>query len=391
MRDLRFRGPKLTTTLTSKAQLISLKSIALHHVRVPLVEPFRISNGVISEKDAILVEVKTENDVVGWGEASPMSGGFYSSDTPESAWLALSSSLIPAVLGAGEIEVSRFYEQMRAHPGDAFAKAGIEGALWDAYANVLNVPFGELLGARSRPIPSGVAIGIYDQVEDLLERVARYTAQGYRRVKIKIQPGWDIEPVAAVRARFPDLPLMVDANAAYSLADAAMFRELDGQGLMMIEQPLAREAHREAGELQRQLRTPLCADESAESIQALASLIENNAARIINIKVQRVGGLSEARLMLAAARAAGLECWVGTMPELGVASAQGLHLATLDGFTYPTDIEASTRWYVDDVIAPLIEIDARGYVELPGGPGTGYRVVREKVERYSVATATFAS
>jgi len=143
--------------------------------------------------------------------------------------------------------------------------------------------------------------------------------------------------------------------------------------------------------LQRQLHTPLCADESAESIAALASLIENNAARIINIKVQRVGGLSEARLMLAVAHAAGLECWVGTMPELGVASAQGLHLATLDGFTYPTDIEASTRWYVDDVIAPGIEIDARGYIHLPAGPGIGYVVDREKVEQYAVATAIFAS
>jgi O-succinylbenzoate synthase len=379
----------LTATL-NKIQTISIKSIALHHVRVPLVEPFRISNGVISEKDAILVEVNTGNDVVGWGEASPMSGGFYSSDTPESAWSALSGSLIPAALNAGEIDVSRFYEQMRAHPGDAFAKASIEGALWDAYANTLQVPFGELLGARARPVASGVAIGIYDHVDELLERVARYIAEGYRRVKIKIQPGWDIEPVAAVRAKFPDLPLMVDANAAYSLADAAVFRELDGQSLMMIEQPLPREAHAEAGELQRQLRTPLCADESAESIPALASIIENEAARIINIKVQRVGGLSEARLMLAAARAAGLECWVGTMPELGVASAQGLHFAMLEGFTYPTDIEASTRWYVDDVIAPLIEIDAHGYIRVPERAGIGYRVMREKVEQYTVDTAIFS-
>jgi O-succinylbenzoate synthase len=381
----------LTATLTTKAELISIKSIALHHVRVPLIEPFRISNGAIAEKDAILVELKTERDIVGWGEASAMSGAFYSEDTPESAWAALSGSLIPAVLRAGEIDVRRFYELMRGQPGDAFAKAGIEGALWDAYAKTLGVSLCELLGSRARPIPSGVAIGIYDQVADLLERVDRYTAQGYRRVKIKIEPGWDIEPVAAVRARFPDVPLMVDANAAYTLADETVFRDLDARGLMMIEQPLAREAHAEAGELQRQLRTPLCADESAESTEALASLIENDAARIINIKVQRVGGLSEARLMLAVARTAGLECWVGTMPELGVASAQGLHLATLDGFTYPTDIEASTRWYVEDVIAPGIEIDARGYIQLPAGPGTGYRVMREKVERYSVATATFAS
>ena len=380
----------MTATLEDTAQTISIKSIALHHVRVPLIEPFRISNGSITEKDAILVELKTESDIVGWGEASAMSGAFYSEDTPESTWAALSSSLVPAVLSAGKIDVGRFYELMRTRPGDPFAKAGIEGALWDAHAKTLRAPLCEVLGARARPIPSGVAIGIYDQVEDLLERVDRYTAQGYRRVKIKIEPGWDIEPVAAVRARFPNLPLMVDANAAYSIADAAVFRELDTQGLMMIEQPLAREAHAEAGELQRQLRTPLCADESAESIEALASLIENDAARIINIKVQRVGGLSEAHLMLESARAGGLECWVGTMPELGVASAQGLHFATLDGFTYPTDIEASTRWYVDDVIAPVIEIDPRGYIHLPAGPGMGYGVDREKVAQYAVATARFA-
>ena len=381
----------MTATLTNRAQLIRIKSIALHRVRVPLVEPFRISNGVIVEKDAILVELKTDKDIVGWGEASAMSGGFYSEDTPERSWAVLSGSLIPAVLSGGEIDVTRFYELMRAQPGDSFAKAGIEGALWDAHAQTIGVALCELLGARAQPIPSGVAIGIYDRVADLLERVNCYAAQGYRRVKIKIEPGWDIEPVAAIRARFPNLPLMVDANAAYSIADAAVFRELDAHGLMMIEQPLAREAHAEAGELQRQLRTPLCADESAESQEALASLIENDAAQIINIKVQRVGGLSEARLMLAVARAAGLECWVGTMPELGVASAQGLHLATLDGFTYPTDIEASTRWYVDDVIAPGIEIDARGYIQLPVGPGTGYRVEREKVERYSVGTVTISN
>jgi len=158
-----------------------------------------------------------------------------------------------------------------------------------------------------------VAIGICDEIEELLVRVERYTAEGYQRVKIKIQPGWDLEPVTAVRTRFPNVPLMADANAAYTFADVEMFRELDSFGLMMIEQPFARDAHDEAAELQRQLRTPLCADESAESLQALDSLIRKQAARIINIKVQRVGGLSEACQMLKTALKAGLECWVGTM------------------------------------------------------------------------------
>jgi o-succinylbenzoate synthase len=381
----------LIATFTNQAKAIRVKRIALHHVRVPLVEPFRISNGTVVQKDAILVKVVTSDECVGWGEASPMPGTFYSADTPESVWLSLNTCLIPAALNAGEIDVTRFYESLRAQPADPFARAGIEGALWDALATTLTLPLCELLGGQARPIPSGVAIGIYDQVADLLERVERYVAQGYRRVKIKIEPGWDIEPVVAIRARFPNLLLMVDANAAYSITDAAVFHELDKLGLMMIEQPLARDAHAEAGELQRQLRTRLCADESAESLEALASLIENSAARIINIKVQRVGGLSEAKLMLRTARAAGLECWVGTMPELGVASAQALHFATLDGFTYPTDIEASTRWYVDDVISPRIKIDAQGYIHLPVKPGMGYQVIREKIERYSVAIAEFAA
>jgi O-succinylbenzoate synthase len=381
----------LTPSQTTTAQLIGVKRVTLHRLRVPLIEPFRISNGTIAEKDTILVEVKSDEDVVGWGEASPMSGSFYSADTPDSAWAALSKRLIPQLLRDGAVDVENFYQRLRAQPGDAFAKAGLEGALWDAYAHTLGEPLCELLGGQARPVSSGVAIGIYDQLAELLERIERYTAEGYQRVKIKIEPGWDIEPVAAVRARFPNLPLMVDANAAYTIADAAVFRELDAQGLMMIEQPLASEAHAEAAELQRQLRTPLCADESAESSEALESLIARNAARIINIKVQRVGGLSEARLMLKRARAAGLECWVGTMPELGVASTQGLHFAMLDGFTYPTDIEASARWYVDDVISPLIEIDARGYIQPVAGPGTGYCVAREKVEQYSIAAEEFVA
>ena len=386
-----FQDEPLTNANMAGARPITVSSIELHRVCVPLVEPFRISNGSVAEKEAILIEVLTGDGHVGWGEASPMPGSFYSTDTSETVWKTLTSTLIPQVLNAGEIDVAHFYKTLRAHPADPFAKAGIEGALWDAFAHSSNLSLSELLGGCARQIPSGVAIGIYDDIAELLERVARFTADGYRRVKIKIEPGWDIEPVREIRARYPRLQLMVDANAAYSLFHMKVFHELDKHNLMMIEQPLPREAHEDAGELQRNLHTPLCADESAESPGALASIIENMSARIINIKVQRVGGLSEAKLMLNAAQAAGLECWVGTMPELGVASAQGLHFATLNGFSYPTDIEASLRWYVDDVIEPVIEIDAQGYIQLPQGPGAGYQVVREKVERYSVGAAKFTN
>ena len=369
--------------------LLRLERVALHRVRVPLKEPFRISNGSVAEKDCVLVEVTTDGGVTGWGEASPMSGSFYSEDTPESVWRALGEVLIPLAFGGGEIDAPRFYERLREVPGEAFAKAGLEGALWDAHARAADAPLCELLGARPKPIPSGLAVGIYDTAGELIERVGRHLAEGYRRVKIKIQPGWDLEPIAAVRKRFPEVPLMVDANAAYTLHDAAVFRRLDEYGLMMFEQPLARGAHVDSAELQRQLKTPVCADESADSLSDVEEIIKLDAARIVNIKIQRVGGLSEARLMLERVRAAGLGCWLGTMPELGVASAQGLHLAALEGFDFPTDIEASARWYVDDLVEPQIEIDREGFIIPPSGAGTGYEVSREKVRAYAVESREF--
>jgi O-succinylbenzoate synthase len=362
----------------------------LHRVRVPFVEPFRISNGVVAEKDAILIELTTSEGVVGWGEASPMSGSFYSAATPDSSWTALQDQLVPALLSQGPVVAQQFYEFLREQPGDQFAKAGLEGALWDAFANTRGLSLGEVFGIQRRAVPSGVAIGIFETTDELIERVQRYVGEGYQRVKIKIQPGWDVAPVTAVREAFPQLPLMVDANAAYTLSDVETLRELDRFQLLMIEQPLAAGAIAEAGELQAQLTTPLCADESAESLAALHELIANKAVQIINIKVQRVGGLGEALLLLRSARAAGLQCWVGTMPELGIASAQALHLAMHTGFTFPTDIEASARWYVDDVIEPAIEIDKNGFINIPLGAGTGFKVSRKKVERYTTAVESFS-
>jgi O-succinylbenzoate synthase len=372
------------------SEVILIKSIVLHRVRVPFIEPFRISNGVVAEKDAILVELTTAQGVVGWGEASPMSGSFYSADTPDGSWTAL-KEIVPRLFSLGDLDPTRFCEFLREQHADPFAKAGIEGALWDAYANTKRASLCELFGIERRAVGSGVAIGIFETIEELIERVSHYVKEGYQRVKIKIQPGWDVEPVAAVRAQFPQLPLMVDANAAYQLDNLQIFRELDQFQLMMIEQPLAAGAVAEAGELQLHLKTPLCADESAESLAALDQLIANKAAQIINIKVQRVGGLSEALLMLQAARAADLQCWVGTMPELGIASAQGLHLAMHSGFSFPTDIEASSRWYVDDCIEPAITINGRGFIEVPQGIGSGFTVLRDKVERYTTAVERFSS
>jgi O-succinylbenzoate synthase len=386
-----FTGFKIRIDLLLTMKLSDLR---LHWIRIPFHEPFRISNGEVSLKDAILIELEAQGQrgkgkVTGWGEASPMAGGFYSSETPESTWDFLRKRLVPEILAMPDRSPEEFAAWLAEVPGEPFAKAGIEGAVWDVHCAETSKPLCEALGGKSRPVPSGAAIGLMPTLEDLLERVQKFLGEGYRRIKIKIAPGHDVKLVRGIRQRFGDIPLMVDANAAYRLEDAPVFEELDLAHLMMIEQPLAREAIAEHAELQARLRTPICLDESADSIKAISEIILQGSARVLNIKVQRMGGLWLAAQAHDAAKVVGIPCWLGTMPELGIASAQGLHLGTLPNFSFPSDVEASSRWYVDDIISPLIEISPNGYIYLPDGPGMGYRVDTEKVARYRIRLEEF--
>ena len=368
--------------------------VRLHWIRIRFHEPFRISSGEVSAKDAIVLELVAEDGTRGWGEASAMAGAFYSAETPESTWKFLRERLVPSFLARPEpacresLDPMRCFEEFSEIPGEPFAKAGLEGAVWDFRATMERKPLWALLGGSARPIESGAAIGLFPTHEELLERVGRFLTEGYRRIKIKIAPGSDVALVAAVRERFGGIPLMVDANSAYRFEDAGIFEEFDRFGLLMIEQPLARRALEEHAELQRRLRTPICLDESAEDLAAVREIIRLKSARILNIKVQRMGGLGPAKLAHDLAQAAGIPCWLGTMPELGIASAQGLHLATLPNFRCPTDVEASARWFVDDIIAPPIEVSREGLIEIPKGPGMGYRVATEKLSAASVSTET---
>ena len=371
------------------SRAIHLSAIRLHWVQVSLHEPFKISNGEVSIKDAILVELQGENGATGWGEASPMGGSFYSSETPETTWEFLRSKAVPGLLERPIPEAGRCFDWLLQFPGEPFAKAGLEGAVWDFWANLRSVPLYEMLCGSRRPVASGAAIGLMPSIDELLDRVGVFLRQGYRRIKIKIMPGHDVELVRAVRDRFGDIPLMVDANAAYRLEDAAIFQELDQSGLMMFEQPLGRKALDEHAELQRRLKTPICLDESAEDLESIAAAIRLGSAKIINIKIQRMGGLAPAKQAHDVAQAAGIPCWMGTMPELGVASAQALHLATLGNFTFPTDVEASDRWFKDDIIEPPIEVSDHGFIQLPEGPGMGFRVDMRKVERYRIRFEEF--
>lgn len=334
-------------------------------------------------KEAILVEVQAGGRT-GWGEASPLTGSAYSGETPQTTWEFLRNHLAPAFLDHPELDPRQCFARLAEFPGEPFAKAGLEGAVWDLRAQQMNVPLWSLLGGQRRAIQSGAAIGLFPELSELLSRVEKFLGQGYRRIKIKIAPGQDVELVRAVRQRFGGIPLMVDANAAYHSEDTKVFEELDRFGLMMIEQPLARGALAEHAELQKKLRTPICLDESAENLESIRSIIRQGSGRILNIKVQRMGGLWPARQAHDLARAAGIPCWLGTMPELGIASAQGLHLATLPNFILPSDVEASERWFVDDIITPPISITPDGLIDLSDEPGIGCRIAAEKVERYRI-------
>ncbi len=366
---------------------MKVERIALTHVRIPLIEPFRISNGEVKEKDGIIVRVYAEG-LVGTGEASPMSGSFYSDDTPESVWRVLTESILPAVFAAhaGSVEeVNHLLASLKSSP---FARAGVETAFWDLEAQAAGEPLYDRLGGKNLPLESGLAVGIYPDLRGLIGAIEQHLAEGYTRVKIKIQPGWDIDPLTEVRVRFGDIPLMVDANCAYTIEDIAHLGSLDAFGLMMVEQPLPRNDLEGHARLQDILRTPVCLDESAEDLAAVKRAIRLKSCRIVNIKIQRVGGLANAIAIHDCCAAAGIPVWAGTMPELGIGGVQTLHLATLPNFRFPTDVESSARWFVDDIVEPLITV-SKGRITIPSGTGNCYALSARAMERYRITERVF--
>jgi len=357
--------------------------ITLTHVRIPLGEPFRISNGEVAEKDGIVCAVESEG-FTGSGESSPMAGSFYSTDTPESCWQQLVTQLVPAIIGREFECLDAASDWLDRQPGSNFAKVGIETALWDIEAQRRQVPLHRLLGATRNNAESGLAVGLYDTKEQLLATIAKYLPDGYKRVKIKICPGHDIELIEAVRARFGGIPLMTDANASYTLTDQNIYRKLDDFGLLMYEQPLKGEALEDSAALQSAVKTPICLDESLETFADLERAAELKSFKIANIKIQRVGGFRNALKLYHRCRELGLSIWIGTMPELGIGQAQGAAMSALAGCDFPTDVEASLRWFRDDIIDPFIEV-RDGLIELPETPGLGYKVDEDKMQRYQIA------
>jgi len=354
--------------------------LELRLLRLPLVRPFETSFGRVASRTIVLVIVRGDG-LEGWGESVADADPLYSGETVDTVWRAIERYLAPRLLAAPIADARDLGERFRAVRGHHMAKAAVEMAVWDLQARRDGRPLSALLGGVRAAVPSGVSIGIEASVDALLERIAIERAAGYQRVKIKIKPGWDVGVVERVRGRFgDDLPLMVDANAAYQPADAAL-EALDAQGLLMIEQPLAEDDLVEHAALQRRLCTPICLDESVDTPADMAAAVALGACRIVNIKPGRLGGHAASIAVHDRCVAAGIPVWHGGMLESGIGRAHNLHLASLPGFTLPGDIAASERYFQPDLIEPPIRVAADGTVAVPAGPGIGVTIVPDRVER----------
>lgn len=362
-------------------------SITLIHVDVPMVEPFRISSGNVSSKESIVIRIERDG-IEAWGEASPMSGGFYSAETPESCFRFLAEQAVPLLIADGRFDPAHIVEWKEKHPGDPFSWTGLDGALWDYAVQSAGTSFSERLGANPGPVRSGLAVGIYPSIDKLLAACERHLRDGYHRLKIKIEPGWDIEPLRAVRETFGEIPLMVDANAAYREEHFEHLAQLDAFNLMMIEQPLAADDLIGHQRLQAQIQTAICIDESAKNLSAVQRAIELEACKIVNLKIQRIGSLSETVAIHDLCQRHGVPNWMGTMPELGIAGLHAVYAAGLPNCTYPTDVEASSRWFVEDIVDPPIQV-TDGDIELPTQHRQRPHVNPDTLNRYTVHEQTF--
>ncbi len=365
-----------------------IESIELRHIKMELVSPFVTSMGTEYDEEHIIVRVEGEG-ITGWGESVAEGTPFYSYETVQTAWHILKDFLIPSVLGKDLKDVAEaiaLYAKVRGH---MMAKAGLEAALWDAFAKSQNISLSKMLGGTRQKVDVGVSIGIQSSVVELVKKVEGYLSEGYKRIKIKISPGFDMQFIETLRQEFPGLLLQVDANSAYSLADIGLFKKMDEFGLSLIEQPLGYEDIFDHSKLQRELKTPICLDESIHSLDDTRAAIELGSCRIINIKPGRVGGFSESKLIHDYCASMKIPVWHGGMLESGIGRAGNVALASLSNFTLPGDISASKRYYKEDIVDPEFVVNQDGTMDVPVKPGIGVEVNMKMLEKVTVYKEVF--
>ena len=367
---------------------MKIESVTLRELKMRLKSPFETSFGVCHERSILLVEIQGDG-WSGWGEVTTDAGPFYNSETSQTAWHVISDFIAPALLGKDLANAAEFPELVAGVRGHEMAKAGVENALWDAEAQLRDVSLWKLLGGQLEEIACGVSLGIRESPERLMESVGKELSSGYQRIKLKIKPGKDLEYVAGVRKAFPRILLSVDANSAYRLEDADHLKALDDFGLLMMEQPLAWDDIYGHSQLQRRIQTAICLDECIHNAGHASAAIELGACRIINIKLGRVGGYSEALRIHQLCRQRSVPVWCGGMLESGIGRAHNVALCTLPGFTLPSDVSASQRYWVEDIIEPEVEVSPRGTIRVSASPGRGYEIKRALVTKLTAREITF--
>lgn len=368
---------------------LNLQKLELREIGLPLKAPFKTSFGTALERRILIIRVYNDDGSFGYGECTAPETPFYNHETIETAWLIISKVIAPLLAKGGVTNAAGVTAALAPIRGNRMGIGGVEAAIWDLEAKRANIPLWRHLGGTREYIDCGVSIGLQVSSEVLLEKVTHELECGYQRIKLKIEPGQDVELVERIRTNFPDIRLSVDANSAYTLdRDMEVFERLDEFGLLMIEQPLAAGDLVDHAKLQKRLKTPICLDESIASLRDAHHALELGSCGIINIKLGRVGGHAEAREIQSFASKHNIPVWCGGMLESGIGRAHNINMSTLPGFTLPGDVSASARYWFEDIIEPAVTVSAEGTIKAPTDPGIGYDVDESRVESLTVRRET---
>lgn len=362
---------------------MKIRKISIYKIEIPMVTSFTTGFGTIDKKPTVLVRLETGNGLVGWGESAALPYPIYNPESVDICMLVLKNYLAPSILDREFEKIGEVVNWMRPVRDNYIAKTGVETALWSIVSLKENRSISELLGGARDRIEVGESIGIKKTIGETLEEISLRLSEGFKRIKIKIKPGWDIKLVEAVRNKYPNISLMVDANSSYTLGDLPLLKKLDNYNLSMIEQPLSDDDIVDHAVLQKELKTPICLDESILSIEDARRAISLGSCRIINIKPGRVGGLTETKKISEYCQSKGVGVWIGGMLELGIGQAYKVAAASLGNCKYPGDISPISFYYKDDVLKESPKVDKYGCIEVPQIPGLGYEVDEKKIKQYT--------
>jgi O-succinylbenzoate synthase len=363
--------------------IIPVEQIELYQVEIPFLSPFKYSGGELRSHSCLIIAVKSQG-LTGWGECPTFIHPYYTSETMVTAFHILRDFLIPAVIGKqinSPPEITTLMSQVRGHQ---MAKSALESAVWDLFAQVYHLSLAQLLGGVRDRVKVGVSVSLAKNLSQLSDRIQEYVEQGYQRIKLKISPDWALKPLQTVREQYPQLMLMADANSVFTLADLPLFQQMDQLDLIMIEQPLAYDDLLDHASLQSQIKTPICLDESINSINDTRLAITLKSAQVINLKVSRVGGISNTLKIHDLCQQAGIKLWCGGMLESGIGRSTNLHIASLANFTLPADISATNRYFAEDIIeTPILLNPEDSTISVPTELGIGVKVNHQLLDKYS--------